>query len=124
MSSEAELAGVLAHEIGHVEHRDQVAELERLQGANMGLTLAYVLMGRQPSAIEQAGIQVAGSAVFAHYDRGMESNADAEAVALTKTDTRQYAKRQMTWFRKMAGVVWFSPDDGPALEQDLRKRLQ
>ncbi|HMA53144.1 MAG TPA: tRNA (adenosine(37)-N6)-dimethylallyltransferase MiaA [Acidobacteriota bacterium] len=47
-----------------------------------------------------------------------------EAVALTKTDTRQYAKRQMTWFRKMAGVVWFSPDDSPALEQDLRKRLQ
>ena len=24
-----------------------------------------------------------------------------EAVALTKTDTRQYAKRQMTWFRGM-----------------------
>lgn len=47
-----------------------------------------------------------------------------EAVALTKTDTRQYAKRQMTWFRKMAGVVWFSPDDSPALEQYLEKRLQ
>jgi len=47
-----------------------------------------------------------------------------EAVALTKTDTRQYAKRQMTWFRKMAGVVWFSPDDGPALEQYLQMRLQ
>ncbi|MGZ5424967.1 MAG: tRNA (adenosine(37)-N6)-dimethylallyltransferase MiaA [Candidatus Aminicenantales bacterium] len=47
-----------------------------------------------------------------------------EAVALTQTDTRQYAKRQMTWFRKMTGVVWFSPDDGPALEQYLQKRLQ
>ncbi len=47
-----------------------------------------------------------------------------EAVALTKTDTRRYAKRQMTWFRKMAGVAWFSPDDGPALEQYLQKRLQ
>ena len=47
-----------------------------------------------------------------------------EAVALTKTETRQYAKRQMTWFRKMAGIVWFSPDDGPALEQYVQKRLQ
>lgn len=47
-----------------------------------------------------------------------------EAAALTKTDTRQYAKRQMTWFRRMDGVAWFSPDDGPALEEHLRNRLQ
>ena len=47
-----------------------------------------------------------------------------EAIALTKTDTRQYAKRQMTWFRKMAGVVWFSPDGGPALEEFVRNQLQ
>ncbi len=47
-----------------------------------------------------------------------------EAIVLTKTDTRRYAKRQMTWFRKMAGVVWFSPDDGRALEEHVQKRLQ
>ena len=47
-----------------------------------------------------------------------------EAVALTKTDTRRYAKRQMTWFSRMAGVVWFSPDDLPGLEQYVQKRLQ
>jgi tRNA dimethylallyltransferase len=34
-----------------------------------------------------------------------------DAVALTKQDTRQYAKRQMTWFRKMAEVRWFAPSD-------------
>ena len=46
------------------------------------------------------------------------------AVSLTKTDTRNYAKRQMTWFRKMAGVRWFSADDFPAIcsyvEQELK----
>ncbi len=47
-----------------------------------------------------------------------------EAIVLTKADTRRYAKRQMTWFRKMAGVVWFSPDDGRALEEHVQKRLQ
>jgi len=46
------------------------------------------------------------------------------AVALTKTETRQYAKRQMTWFRKMAGIAWFSPDDGSGLEQYVQNRLQ
>jgi tRNA dimethylallyltransferase len=47
-----------------------------------------------------------------------------EAVNLTRIDTRQYAKRQMTWFRKMAGVAWFSPDDGPGLERHLQNQLQ
>jgi tRNA dimethylallyltransferase len=47
-----------------------------------------------------------------------------EAVALTKIDTRQYAKRQMTWFRKMEDVAWFAPDDGAGLERHLRNQLQ
>ncbi|MBN2409493.1 MAG: tRNA (adenosine(37)-N6)-dimethylallyltransferase MiaA [Candidatus Aminicenantes bacterium] len=34
-----------------------------------------------------------------------------EAKRLTKQDTRQYAKRQITWFRKMPGVNWFPGDD-------------
>jgi tRNA dimethylallyltransferase len=48
----------------------------------------------------------------------------SEAVNLTRIDTRRYAKRQMTWFRKMAGVTWFSPDDGPGLERHLQNQLQ
>jgi tRNA dimethylallyltransferase len=31
-----------------------------------------------------------------------------EAIQLAQTKTRQYAKRQMTWFRKEPGVRWFS----------------
>lgn len=34
-----------------------------------------------------------------------------EAIQLTKRDTRHYAKRQLTWFRKMAGIHWFSPHE-------------
>ncbi len=47
-----------------------------------------------------------------------------EAAALTKTETRHYAKRQMTWFRKMPGIAWFPPGDDAALERHVRNRLQ
>src|SRR5262245_29180779 len=34
----------------------------------------------------------------------------AEAVALTRRNTRRYAKRQGTWFRAEPGVTWFEID--------------
>jgi tRNA dimethylallyltransferase len=39
-----------------------------------------------------------------------------EAAALTKIDTRHYAKRQMTWFRKMTGIRPLDPRDAAALD--------
>ncbi len=35
----------------------------------------------------------------------------AEAVEKIKTNTRRYAKRQMTWFRKDTAIQWFDPED-------------
>ncbi len=32
-----------------------------------------------------------------------------EAIASIKTHTRQYAKRQMTWFKKNPSIQWFAP---------------
>ncbi len=34
-----------------------------------------------------------------------------EAIANIKTNTRHYAKRQMTWFKKDAGIHWFNPEN-------------
>lgn len=34
----------------------------------------------------------------------------AQAIEAIKINTRHYAKRQMTWFKKEAEVKWFSPD--------------
>ena len=78
----AELAGVIAHEIGHVEERHGAEQMERAQATNLGLNVAYILLGRTPSTVEQAAIQVGGSAVFANYSRGAENEADAVAVDL------------------------------------------
>ena len=78
----SELAGVLAHEIGHVEERHSVEQMERVQNANLGLNLAYILLGRAPSGVEQAAIGVGGNLVFARYSRGAEDEADAVAIPL------------------------------------------
>lgn len=34
-----------------------------------------------------------------------------EAVELIKRNTRRYAKRQLTWFRRDPGIRWFAPTD-------------
>jgi beta-barrel assembly-enhancing protease len=80
--NESELAGVLAHEIAHVEHRHGIDQMERAQGANLALTAAYVLMGRAPSGAEEALIGVGGNLYFARHSREAENEADASAVGL------------------------------------------
>jgi tRNA dimethylallyltransferase len=42
-----------------------------------------------------------------------------EAVAVTARRTRQYAKRQRTWFRRDARIVWLEAGDGPGDDQTL-----
>jgi predicted Zn-dependent protease len=77
----SELAGVLGHEIGHVVERHSIERLQRAQNANTMLGVLYgVLLRRNPSGVEQAGIQVGGSAVFAGYSRDAEREADRVAV--------------------------------------------
>ncbi len=38
-----------------------------------------------------------------------------EAVTLIKRNSRRYAKRQLTWFRRDAEIRWFSPSDTEAV---------
>jgi predicted Zn-dependent protease len=77
----SEFAGVVGHEVGHVAQRHSIEQLQRAQNANLGLNVLYgVLLGRAPSGVEQAGIQVGGSAVFAGYTRDAEREADQVAV--------------------------------------------
>lgn len=44
-----------------------------------------------------------------------------EAVDLTERETRRYAKRQMTWFRKQHTITWF---DGFGNEQQNKERAR
>ncbi len=47
-----------------------------------------------------------------------------EAISLTKRDTRRYAKRQMTWFKKMKGIEWFSPHDYSSIVKTIKDSLE
>ncbi|MBH0201448.1 MAG: tRNA (adenosine(37)-N6)-dimethylallyltransferase MiaA [Nitrospira sp.] len=45
----------------------------------------------------------------------------AEMVRRFKRDTRRFAKRQMTWFRSEAGVVWLSIEDDEPYERTAER---
>jgi tRNA dimethylallyltransferase len=57
--------------------------------------------------------------LFAHY-RGDVSL--QQAVDAIKQNTRHYAKRQLTWFRKDPDFHWLSPDAGAVKEFLIRDR--
>src|SRR2546423_4685854 len=78
-----ELAGVLGHEIGHVVRRHTVKQMEKAQGANIGVTLACVLTSICNSQAAGAAINIPGGAVFARFSRQDEAEADAEGVKNT-----------------------------------------
>jgi predicted Zn-dependent protease len=73
-----EVAGVLGHEIGHVVRRHTVKQMEKAQGANIGVTLACVLTSVCNSQVAGAAINIAGGAVFARFSRQDEAEADNE----------------------------------------------
>ena len=75
-----QLAGVLGHEIGHVVKRHSIQQMQQQQGANIGVTLACVLTSICNNQAGQAAIQVGGTALFARFSRGDESEADEEGI--------------------------------------------
>jgi predicted Zn-dependent protease len=74
LNSEAELAGVLGHEIGHVTARHSVAQMSRQQLGQIGLVAGMIFLpGTQPYAdLAASGLGV----LFLKYGRDDERQAD------------------------------------------------
>lgn len=68
---------------------------------------------------EAEGLKALGYRQFREYLAGNCS--PAESVELLKRDTRRYAKRQLTWFRRVPQAVWVDLSDpgGPGLSDLL-----
>ncbi|MGQ0648294.1 MAG: M48 family metallopeptidase [Gemmatimonadaceae bacterium] len=75
-----QLAGVLAHEIGHVTMRHSIKQMQAAQRANTGLTLACILTSVCESSIAGAAVQVGGGALFAKFSRDDENEADRAGI--------------------------------------------
>ena len=46
-----------------------------------------------------------------------------EAVIAIKQNTRRFAKRQLTWFRKDPETRWFEPENYPAIQEYIQSHL-
>lgn len=95
LNSEAELAAVLGHEIGHVTARHGVRQQSATQAANIGITIASIFV---PTLNTNGGrnlTNLLGSALLSGYGRDHELEADrlgAEYLARTDYDPQAIVK--------------------------------
>jgi predicted Zn-dependent protease len=97
LRSEAELIGVLGHEIGHVTARHSVSQLSRAQLAQLGLGLGMIFVPelRPFGDVASAGMQL----LFLKYGRDDESEADMLGVRYM--DRLRYDPRELSGVMRM-----------------------
>jgi predicted Zn-dependent protease len=89
LNSEAELAAVLGHEIGHVTARHSVQQYSKAQVANIGSALLGIFVPELGTSLGQNLMGVLGTAILSGYSRQDELQADrlgAEYLARTGYD--------------------------------------
>lgn len=99
----------------------------------VGVTLPreelYARIDRRVDAMMNAGLEAEARALYPYrtlnslqtvgyrelFDYFDGRITQSEAVELIKRNTRRYAKRQLTWFRRDAEIRWFAPDEDEAI---------
>jgi len=76
LNSEAELAAVLGHEIGHVTARHGVRQQSAAQAANLGYTLGAILFPELRGGASQDVFNMLGGALLSGYGREHELESD------------------------------------------------
>jgi tRNA dimethylallyltransferase len=47
-----------------------------------------------------------------------------DTIRMIQRDTRRYAKRQLTWFRRQSNTIWFDgPGDNKAIKEEVHRRV-
>jgi predicted Zn-dependent protease len=146
LNSEAELAAVLGHEIGHVTARHSVRQYSAAMAANIGATIASIFVPELGNQGGQQLLNVLGGALLSGYGRdheleadrlgaqyiartGFESNAMIEVVALLKNQEefeKERAKSEGREPRIYHGVFASHPSADTRLQQvvgEARKHL-
>lgn len=83
--NEAQLAGVMAHEIAHIANRHAAEQITKGTFANAGLGLLSALLGGGTgSQLAQLGAGVAAQATMMKFSRDAEREADMKGLAYMK----------------------------------------
>ena len=83
-------------------HRNITARVNAMMEAGQLEEVKQLIASRQLNALQTVGY----AELFDYLDEKISLNAAVEKI---KISTRQYAKRQLTWFKKDAEIKWFSP---------------
>ncbi len=59
--------------------------------------------------------------LFDHFDGKCTLD---EAIERIKRNSRVYARKQMTWFKRDSDIAWFHPDDEEAIRQHIQSRIE
>lgn len=76
----SQVAGVIGHEVGHVTRRHSVKQMQKAQGANIGLLGVCIFTSMCASETGQALMQLGTGAAMASFSRADEDDADMVAV--------------------------------------------
>ncbi|MEQ9008830.1 MAG: tRNA dimethylallyltransferase, partial [Ekhidna sp.] len=71
---------------------------------------------KEHNALQTVGYSEIYGYMDGEYDRD-------EAIRLLKRNSRRYAKRQLTWFRKYEDIHWFEPDQFDEIKVLIEEKL-
>ncbi|HXU94023.1 MAG TPA: M48 family metalloprotease [Gallionella sp.] len=137
LNSEAELAAVVGHEVGHVTARHGVRQQSAAQAANIGLTIASIFVPEIGSMGGQNITNIVGGALLSGYGREHELEADrlgAQYLARADYDPQaiisvlrvlknqelkdiELAKQEGREPRRYSGLFATHPDNDTRLKQ-------
>ncbi len=102
--NESELVGVIAHEIGHIDRRHSVKQIEKAKKAQTGFLVAGIAMsiaGFGGTNTVLNGAELVTQGVFLKFSRDMEREADQTATELMYSAGWD-PKGMVTFFEKLA----------------------
>ena len=137
LNSEAELAAVVGHEIGHVTARHGVRQQSAAQAANIGLAVASIFVPEISTNVGQNLANILGGAMLSGYGREHELEADrlgAQYLARSDYDPQaiisvlrvlknqelkdaELAKQEGREPRRYSGLFDTHPDNDTRLKQ-------
>lgn len=79
---------------------------------------------RQKKVFPKRNLNALNTVGFKELFNYLDDERDLDfAIEKIKTNTRRYAKRQMTWFRKDPEIHWFAPGQKENIIGFLRSKL-